>query len=118
MKTINDAPRAFAVMRETASGGRIKVGLYPTIEEAAKAIIRSERRNAVAPLDDVEAAEGQAPAFVPRHAVWEASWSLIDIPADIMAEAKADMEQDAMPDMGPDDFADQLDADAIIAAQP
>jgi hypothetical protein len=85
MLTINDLPREYIVFRLDPGQERVRVGFYPTLEEAHAAIQRSEERNPVHTNepDDVEQDEyGTEPeADAPRreYAIWKATWERVDI---------------------------------------
>ena len=62
MLTIHEPPRQYAVQRETPEGGRVRVGLYATADEAKQAVARSIIRSGW-PAES--------------HTIWSAAWEPI-----------------------------------------
>jgi hypothetical protein len=62
MLTIHEPPRQYAVQRETNDGGRVRVGMYATLEEAKEAVVRSIQRGN---------------GTTDHHTIWCASWEPI-----------------------------------------
>jgi hypothetical protein len=87
MLTIYEPPRHFAVQRETNSGGRVRVGMYATLEDAKQAVVRSVQRNDASPE---------------QHSIFKATWEAIPIETwgeDVAASLAAGaIEADPIPD--------------------